>query len=143
MKMPVCTANARPANVTLSIALYAVDNATRMENRRIGNAQRTLYGAIDIQSTTSLNYGCIQCATDFNCGSLFDQKIAMHDAIHCKFCWSHYNYRASQNSLNICVAVFSRNDKIVRLHAKDYVIMINFHHLAHLPSRFKYTAEGN
>ena len=56
----------------------------------------------------------------------------MHDTIHRKFCWFHYNYRASQNSLNICIAVFARNNKIVCLHTGNDVIMVDFHHSAHL-----------
>ena len=76
-----------------------------MENRRVGDAQRAHYSSVDIQLATNLNYGCIQRSTDFGCSSLFDQKITMHDTIHRKFCWFHYNYRASQNSLNICKSV--------------------------------------
>ena len=132
IKKPIPHCNAGLANVTPSIVLYAVDNATRMENRRVGDAQRAHYSSVDIQLATNLNYGCIQRSSDFGCSSLFNQKITMHDTIHRKFCWFHYNYRASQNSLNICIAVFARNSKIVRLHTGNDVIMVDFHHSAHL-----------
>ena len=40
--------------------------------------------------------------------------------------------QAQENSLNICIAVFARNNKIVCLHTGNDVIMVDFHHSAHL-----------